>query len=91
MNPVLESLMREAGYAEPSLAGRAIKLSELIIAECIRECRKVETKMRIAEIESNTIDFARGRKTVRQKTARACVDAIEKRFNDHGIQHKPLG
>jgi hypothetical protein len=34
MNERLRELMLEAGYAAPELAGRALKLSELIIKEC---------------------------------------------------------
>lgn len=35
MNENIRKLMLEAGYAAPDLAGRAIKLSELLIKECI--------------------------------------------------------
>ena len=34
MNERLRELMLEAGYAAPELAGRALKLSELIIRKC---------------------------------------------------------
>lgn len=34
MNQRLRELMIEAGYAEPELAGRAQKLTELIINDC---------------------------------------------------------
>lgn len=34
MNPRIEELMLEAGYAAPELAGRANKLAELIVREC---------------------------------------------------------
>lgn len=36
MNERLHDLMLEAGYAAPELAGRAKKLAELIMQECIR-------------------------------------------------------
>ena len=35
MNKRLRELMIEAGYAAPELAGRANKLAELIVKECI--------------------------------------------------------
>lgn len=35
MNKRLEELMLEAGYAAPEIAGRANKLAELIVRECI--------------------------------------------------------
>ena len=35
MNKRLQELMREAGYAAPELAGRANRLAELIVGECI--------------------------------------------------------
>ena len=35
MNERLKELMLEAGYAAPELAGRANKLAELIVRECI--------------------------------------------------------
>ena len=35
MNERLKELMIEAGYAAPELAGRANKLAELIVRECI--------------------------------------------------------
>lgn len=35
MNERLKELMIEAGYAAPELAGRAQKLAELIIKDCI--------------------------------------------------------
>ncbi len=34
MNDNLKRLMLEAGYAAPELAGRAIKLAELVVTEC---------------------------------------------------------
>jgi hypothetical protein len=34
MNERLKELMLEAGYAAPELAGRAIKLSELLVKKC---------------------------------------------------------
>jgi hypothetical protein len=40
MNERLKELMLEAGYAAPELAGRAHKLAELIVLECIN---KIET------------------------------------------------
>ncbi len=36
MNERLRELMIEAGYAAPELAGRANKLAELIVQECVR-------------------------------------------------------
>ena len=35
MNERIRELMLEAGYAAPELAGRANKLAELIVRECI--------------------------------------------------------
>ena len=35
MNKRIKELMLEAGYAAPELAGRANKLAELIVRECI--------------------------------------------------------
>ena len=35
MNERIYELMKEAGYAAPELAGRAQRLTELIINECI--------------------------------------------------------
>jgi hypothetical protein len=34
MNETVKALMLEAGYAAPELAGRANKLTELIVKEC---------------------------------------------------------
>jgi hypothetical protein len=34
MNERLKELMLEAGYAAPELAGRGIKLAELIVRDC---------------------------------------------------------
>lgn len=39
MNENLKRLMLNAGYAAPELASRAHKLSELIIRECIENCK----------------------------------------------------
>lgn len=36
MNERIQQLMLEAGYAAPELAGRANKLVELILFECIK-------------------------------------------------------
>lgn len=38
MNSRLRELMLEAGYAAPELAGRALKLAELIVQECAGQC-----------------------------------------------------
>lgn len=38
MNPRIRELMLEAGYAAPELAGRAIKLTELLVNECAKQC-----------------------------------------------------
>jgi hypothetical protein len=35
---IIKQLMLEAGYAAPELAGRANKLAELIVRECINAC-----------------------------------------------------
>ena len=35
MNDQIKKLMLEAGYAAPEIAGRARKLSELIVEECL--------------------------------------------------------
>jgi hypothetical protein len=37
MNERLKELMLEAGYAAPEIAGRANKLAELIVNECMKE------------------------------------------------------
>jgi hypothetical protein len=37
MNERLKELMLEAGYAAPELAGRANKLVELIVQECLKK------------------------------------------------------
>lgn len=37
MNDRLKELMLEAGYAAPEIAGRAQKLAELLIYECIEQ------------------------------------------------------
>ena len=36
MNPRIREIMVEAGYAAPEIAGRAHKLADLIVRECIR-------------------------------------------------------
>ena len=38
MNHRLRELMLEAGYAAPEIAGRANKLVELIVRECVTIC-----------------------------------------------------
>lgn len=38
MNKRIRELMIEAGYAAPELAGRANKLVELIVKECLNQC-----------------------------------------------------
>lgn len=48
MNPNLEELMREAGYAAPELATRSKKLAELIILKCVevaihKDCGMIAT------------------------------------------------
>jgi hypothetical protein len=37
MNPRLRQLMLEAGYAAPEMAGRAQRLAELVVAECVQQ------------------------------------------------------
>lgn len=37
MNDRIKELMLEAGYAAPEIAGRANKLAELIVRECIKQ------------------------------------------------------
>jgi hypothetical protein len=49
VNNRLEELMREAGYAEPELAGRAIKLAESIIKECVTRCEEIALKHQVEE------------------------------------------
>jgi hypothetical protein len=39
MNQQILKLMQQAGYAAPEIAGRANKLAELIIEDCIRTLR----------------------------------------------------
>lgn len=46
MNERIKELMLEAGYAAPELAGRAIKLSELIIRECIHAVENTSDRYR---------------------------------------------
>ena len=41
MNERLKQLMLEAGYAAPELAGRALKLAELIVKECDSQNRRL--------------------------------------------------
>jgi len=36
MNERIKQLMLEAGYAAPEIAGRANKLAELVVKECVR-------------------------------------------------------
>ena len=38
MNDRIKELMLEAGYAAPEIAGRANRLAELIVKECIGIC-----------------------------------------------------
>jgi len=38
MNEKIKKLMLQAGYVAPEIAGRAEKLAELIIQECINAC-----------------------------------------------------
>lgn len=38
MNERIRELMLAAGYAAPELAGRAQKLTELLIQECANQC-----------------------------------------------------
>ena len=45
MNERVKELMQAAGYAAPELAGRAQKLSELIVNECIKECEDYAAKV----------------------------------------------
>jgi hypothetical protein len=40
-SPRVAQLMLEAGYAAPELAGRAKKLAELIVQDCISCCEQV--------------------------------------------------
>lgn len=40
MNERLKQLMLEAGYAAPEIAGRANKLADLIVQECIDVVQK---------------------------------------------------
>ena len=40
MNERIRKLMLEAGYAAPELAGRANKLAELIVKECMSVARQ---------------------------------------------------
>jgi len=41
MNERILELMKKAEYAEPELAGRAKKLVELILQECVTICEKI--------------------------------------------------
>jgi hypothetical protein len=49
MNERLRELMLEAGYAAPEIAGRANKLAELIVRECLAECWYDATPKQIAD------------------------------------------
>ena len=40
MNERVCELMKEAGYAAPELAGRARRLTELIVLECCKEIKE---------------------------------------------------
>ena len=42
MNDRLKELMLEAGYAAPEIAGRANKLAELIVRECMAQIKEVK-------------------------------------------------
>ena len=44
MNERLKELMLKAGYAAPELAGRANKLAELIVMECLSICENLGDK-----------------------------------------------
>jgi hypothetical protein len=57
MNTRLKELMLEAGYAAPELAGRARKLSELIVAECLKIAKNREDEFESAGLldESNAV------------------------------------
>lgn len=42
MNERIRRLMLEAGYAAPELAGRAHKLTDLVVRECMMICGAVQ-------------------------------------------------
>ena len=44
MNERIRELMLEAGYAAPELAGRANKLVELLVRECVSLCDQAVEK-----------------------------------------------
>lgn len=83
MNQRIKELMIEAGYAAPEIAERGKTLAKLIAEECVAECQRIESQMRRAERDSNTVEFARGPKNTRQRVAAACAAAIKKKFDLH--------
>jgi hypothetical protein len=72
MNEHLKELMLEAGYAAPELAGRALKLSELIVKECATKCEFVANQATI----TNSGEMARKTKA----TADSCATLIKDHF-----------
>jgi len=68
MNERLKKLMLEAGYAAPEMAGRANKLAELIVRECIGCCEQV-----ISDPVPKSVDtWLNG--------GSQCIDEIKKHF-----------
>jgi hypothetical protein len=55
MNERLKELMLEAGYAAPELAGRANKLAELIVRECMDICYRTDTEYEGHKVKSTVI------------------------------------
>lgn len=54
MNRRIRELMLEAGYAAPEMAARATRLSELIVDECIKECKDyAATILKFSQFGSN--------------------------------------
>ena len=54
MNERIYELMKEAGYAAPELAGRAQRLTELIINECAKRLDELEDAVFVYKLGSDT-------------------------------------
>ena len=58
MNQRLQELMVESGYAAPDIAGRANKLAELIVRECIDICNQAILQNQDTLSKLNTDELA---------------------------------
>lgn len=70
MNGRVKKLMEESGYAAPDLAGRATKLVDLIIKECIIAVENTDT----------THIYTTYDKGVVEETMRRSIDSIKSRL-----------